>query len=998
MSNKFRFFILVFALASLMLASTGYSYQILVRPQEAIVEPGAGLKFEAQVFNESHTPIVVEKYEWKVVPGDLGKITDDGYFMAGRKPGRGEVIAIAIVGGQRIAGTAHVIVGAPPEAEIKIDVKPDRAIVPPNGKQAFKVFAKSSKGISLRVRNVRWMVEPKELGKIDHNGLFQAGARIGMGKVIAMVEIDHQVYVGKAVVIVSPPPSAALSGTVLDEFGAALGEVNVSATRIGTPEFSRRVLSADDGSYVLDKLIPGYYIVRAAIKGYVPEYYNNVYYLNEATPVQLAANDSLSGIDFSLNKGGSISGQVTSSVDDTPLEGAHVAAFLLVNPKHKVHILTDEDGNYKLEGLHTGSYVVLSDKAGYLGEFYDDVKRVSDATLVQVEEPNESAGIDFALDMTSAITGVITNDADGSPIANAVVNVRTLLSPRPIQWGHNRVGKTNARGEYAVQVPPGFYLVKAGAQGFAPEWFDNAEKPTEATPVQVFEDQHTTVDMALAPLGSVTGIVVDAETGEPLVGAKVNAFVEQKRQHRHFKTMTDSLGMYTFPGLPAGDYIITAHARDYLCEFWQEADSLKNATLLTVENGAIITDINFTLTKGGVISGIVTSSEDETPIMDAIVTLKKQASHFKVKVRTNENGEFEIRGLQSGTYIASANARGFMKQWYLNADTKEDATPIELVAPDAVNDINFALNMSETSDTGITGIVIDDSTGLPIDGAMVAIIPLTFAQPRRALTGPDGTFEILGVKPGKYLALARAEGYIGEFYNDVHRWFKATPIKVVRDQMTLGIDFGLAPREEGAYMITGTIVDPSGAPVDGALIIAEDNGEIVAAEMSDADGSYELDNIPAGTYKLSASMVSYNDGYYDGESAETSQAVSVGNGENVYDASITLNATTTGLSDNASVPASFSLHQNYPNPFNPTTEIRFSLPKTANVKLTVFNVLGKEVKTLFQGRKQAGAFVMAWDGTNNLGVRMSSGVYIYRLEADANGERFVQTRRMLMLK
>ena len=98
------------------------------------------------------------------------------------------------------------------------------------------------------------------------------------------------------------------------------------------------------------------------------------------------------------------------------------------------------------------------------------------------------------------------------------------------------------------------------------------------------------------------------------------------------------------------------------------------------------------------------------------------------------------------------------------------------------------------------------------------------------------------------------------------------------------------------------------------------------------------------------------------------------------------------------IPEGFSLRQNYPNPFNPTTEIRFSLPKTANVKLTVFNVLGKEVKTLFQGRKQAGAFVMAWDGTNNLGVKLSSGIYIYRLEADANGERFVQTRRMLMLK
>lgn len=96
----------------------------------------------------------------------------------------------------------------------------------------------------------------------------------------------------------------------------------------------------------------------------------------------------------------------------------------------------------------------------------------------------------------------------------------------------------------------------------------------------------------------------------------------------------------------------------------------------------------------------------------------------------------------------------------------------------------------------------------------------------------------------------------------------------------------------------------------------------------------------------------------------------------------------------AVLPARYDLHANYPNPFNPTTTIRYDLKAETRVTLRVFNLLGQEVRTLVDGRESAGYKMVEWDGKNNHGRTVSTGIYLYRLEA---GE-FVKTRKMMMLK
>jgi hypothetical protein len=90
----------------------------------------------------------------------------------------------------------------------------------------------------------------------------------------------------------------------------------------------------------------------------------------------------------------------------------------------------------------------------------------------------------------------------------------------------------------------------------------------------------------------------------------------------------------------------------------------------------------------------------------------------------------------------------------------------------------------------------------------------------------------------------------------------------------------------------------------------------------------------------------------------------------------------------------FALQQNYPNPFNPTTTISYAIPERSNVKVIVYDMLGKEVATLVNDEKPAGAYNVVWNGLNNEGFQVSSGIYFYALET----ENFSETRRMMLVK
>jgi hypothetical protein len=153
------------------------------------------------------------------------------------------------------------------------------------------------------------------------------------------------------------------------------------------------------------------------------------------------------------------------------------------------------------------------------------------------------------------------------------------------------------------------------------------------------------------------------------------------------------------------------------------------------------------------------------------------------------------------------------------------------------------------------------------------------------------------------------------------------------------------------------------------------NGPTVLQEGTEATGAFIGREIIVRNncdLTLNSYFLAHPDGLLAKKQAESSQESS----------------TTTEL------PKTFALDQNYPNPFNPTTTIRYQLPEQRDVNLVVYNMLGQVVKTLVHEVQPPGIYNARWDGTNNRGMSVASGIYFYRLTAGG----FVVSKKMILLK
>ncbi len=148
-------------------------------------------------------------------------------------------------------------------------------------------------------------------------------------------------------------------------------------------------------------------------------------------------------------------------------------------------------------------------------------------------------------------------------------------------------------------------------------------------------------------------------------------------------------------------------------------------------------------------------------------------------------------------------------------------------------------------------------------------------------------------------------------------------------------------------------------------------------------GSYNFGTAPSGPVGIGYSRANSN---FDNFCVGTSSSYEVAdNGEVLVGEP---------LAKTSPLPTAFELAQNYPNPFNPTTTIRYILSEAANVELVVINILGEQVKTLVNSAQAAGEHSVVWDGRNQSGSQVSSGIYFYKMTAGGATE----TRKMVMMK
>ena len=109
----------------------------------------------------------------------------------------------------------------------------------------------------------------------------------------------------------------------------------------------------------------------------------------------------------------------------------------------------------------------------------------------------------------------------------------------------------------------------------------------------------------------------------------------------------------------------------------------------------------------------------------------------------------------------------------------------------------------------------------------------------------------------------------------------------------------------------------------------------------------------------------------------------------------TASATFLAIDEGAGLPDEYALKANYPNPFNPSTTIRYQLPAAGRVSLIIYDLTGKQVRTLVDEASSAGYYRAVWDGRDAKGAGVATGVYFYRITVD---NAFTQTKKMVLMK
>lgn len=184
--------------------------------------------------------------------------------------------------------------------------------------------------------------------------------------------------------------------------------------------------------------------------------------------------------------------------------------------------------------------------------------------------------------------------------------------------------------------------------------------------------------------------------------------------------------------------------------------------------------------------------------------------------------------------------------------------------------------------------------------------------------------------------------------------------------LTVTDDDGATDQATGQITISNTTTS--------RLTVTPGSGTVAAGGSQTIVANYDATNQPEGTYNGQISITT--------------------NGGNITLPVTVLVSNLVGIDDDAAQPEAFELEQNFPNPFNPATTIRYKLGAASPVSLKIYDMLGREIKTLVANAQPAGSYEIVWDGTNARNQPVPSGVYLYRLQTD----NFSEQRKMILSK
>jgi len=676
------------------------------------------------------------------------------------------------------------------------------------------------------------------------------------------------------------PAVTAISGTVADAYGQPLVNCYVYAdpwsgggSYYGYP--------GADGAYTITGLATGDYRVFAGCQGYVGEYYNDVRNWDDATPVHVVEGEETSGIDFSLDPWGTITGTVTDA-GGNPLEDC----YLYADPWSgggSYYGYPGADGVYTITGLATGDYRVFASCEGYVPEYYNGVRDRRQATPVHVVEGEETSGIDFSLGLGGTITGTVT-DAGGNPLEDCNVYADSLSGASGYGYGYS-----GSDGAYTITgLATDDYRVEVDCEGYVREYYNDVRDSDDATPVPVVEGQDTpNIDFSLDIGGTISGVVTNAN-GDPLEDCDVDAD-PWSGDGSYGYGYTGSDGTYTITDLATDDYRVEVDCEGYVREYYNNVRNRDHATPVHVVEGQDTPNIDFSLDLGGTISGTVKDTGGQ-PLDDCWVYADSWSGDGSYgDDYTGPDGAYTITGLATGDYRVRVHCEGYVREYYNNVRNRDHAAPVHVVEGQEHAGIDFSLDLGGT----ISGTVTN-AEGYPLEDCLVSAQPWSgTGTGENGYTDYDGTYAIVGLATNNYLVYVDCDGYVSQYYNGVYDPGDATPVHVIEGQNMPNINF--SPPHEGT--ISGTVQDSQGSPIPNTTVCA-DSDVLEECGWTDQDGRYTVHGLLGDDYVVNAKAVEYVRQYYlDTRNREAATLVSATEGANTpnIDFSLDLGGTVSAL-------------------------------------------------------------------------------------------------------
>ncbi len=607
------------------------------------------------------------------------------------------------------------------------------------------------------------------------------------------------------VIVYAATASMTVSGTVRDvRTGLPIYNASVEVSPM-TGGFEASTWTDTNGKYSVAVPDAGTYYVYAGAQGYIAQAYLNDdcdlspsgFYgcdLSQARTVTVSAQSSPSNINFSLNPGQQISGQLRGT-NHVPIYGQ----VTLYNAQggSPVTGVTDSVGHYAFTTVPSGTYKLQAQASGYGSQMYDHVNcdgptqlscDLNKADVLTIG--TQDVEVDFDLTVLDSIHGTISSSSGPIGIsADAQIiiydNYGNLITNAYADFS----GDTYSVGGLA----PGEYFVVAKTDTYFLQLNNHVDCATDctsefatATPIVLTSyAQQVEVDFILDPLPALHGHVVDATTHAPVANVTVILSPAPPSQN-YFGTVsgtTDDTGYYAVRNIPGSSYYAWAVSPDHVdqiypgitCEQTQNGNAqcdVGGATRIVSTPDTAIPDANFSLMASGSISGTLRVNAGPGSDIPAITSVNVYDTTGTNVASANSDalGRYIVTDIPEGDYTVEAGSGGFFPQLWQNiACSNGGCIPtqgdiIDVGAAGNVTGIDFSLTQAYSVSGRVT-----DANGIPIVGVVVDLFDGSRTLYGSGVSDAQGYYVAsINYGQGQYFAATEAGGgYVDQVYSGI---------------------------------------------------------------------------------------------------------------------------------------------------------------------------------------------------------------------------------------